>query len=68
MCTAFTPELTDFLAKNGEKSAVLVSSDFTQAREPRAARAPAAKPWRSLQIAYERIVFCATNDAGFFRW
>ena len=31
MCTAFTPELTDFLAKHGEKSAVLVSSDFTQA-------------------------------------
>eukprot|EP00438_Fugacium_kawagutii_P003178 Skav218023 [mRNA] locus=scaffold214:2289:6239:- [translate_table: standard] len=23
MCTAFTPQLTDFLAKNGEKSAVL---------------------------------------------
>jgi hypothetical protein len=31
MCTAFTPQLTEFLAKNGEKSAVLVSSDFTQA-------------------------------------
>eukprot|EP00438_Fugacium_kawagutii_P019501 Skav235634 [mRNA] locus=scaffold358:429569:430021:- [translate_table: standard] len=30
MCTAFTPQLTDFLAKNGEKSAVLVSSDFTK--------------------------------------
>lgn len=30
MCTAFTPQLTEFLAKNGEKSAVLVSSDFTQ--------------------------------------
>ena len=31
MCRDFTPELTSFLAKNGEKSAVLVSSDFNKA-------------------------------------
>eukprot|EP00435_Cladocopium_sp_Y103_P016022 s2998_g4.t1 len=72
MCTAFTPQLSDFLAKHGEKSAVLVSSDFTQeAYETHRGHLPSsmmAVPYGTeLQVAAggdERYFVCAAGAAA----